>query len=88
MEAGEPNVIVESSSDEEMLDAMEKVREAQRAMGLDVDARDTYEILQEKLMVRNDWWSRLQFQREKELRRRRSPDFVHPFPKRMAYYKQ
>ncbi|CAD7975172.1 unnamed protein product [Amoebophrya sp. A25] len=79
-----PQQVVEDSSDEEMLDAMASVREAQRQMGLDVDARDTYDILQDKLMIKKDWWSKLMFEREKELRRRRQPDFVHPFPRAYA----
>lgn len=57
------------------------MREAQRAMGLDTDVKDTVDILRDKLLVKNTWWSRLMFRKEMELRRRRQPDFVHEFPK-------
>ncbi|CAD7947305.1 unnamed protein product [Amoebophrya sp. A120] len=72
----------DSESDQEMVDAAEIVKEAQRKMGIEVsEVRETVDILRDKLMVKNTFWGRLMFQKAMEEKRRKHPDFVHPFPK-------
>lgn len=39
------------------------------------------DIIEEQLVVHRDAWSRFKYMMEEENRRRRQPDFVHPFPR-------